>query len=81
MKNGTRYRLSSHTNANSTLKQLMYDLELFIYKLSVSSNKPITFFNEWKCLVINKFKIALKINLSRIVSYNKGQLFKIIKSL
>ena len=59
----------------------MYDLGLFIYKLFVSYNKPLAFFNQWKCLVINKFKIALKNNSSHIVSFNKNQLFKNIKSL
>ena len=75
MKNGMKYRLPSHTNANSILKQLTYDLDLFIYKISVSYNKPIEFFNQWKCLVIDKFKIALKNNSSHIVSFNKNQLF------
>ena len=81
MKNGTKYRLPSHSNANSILKQLTYDLDLFIYKISVSYNKPIEFFNQWKCLVIDKFKIALKNNSSHIVSFNKNHLFKNIKSL
>ena len=72
MKNGTKYRLSSHTNANSILKKLIYDLDLFIYKLSTSYNKPIAFFNQWKCLVINEFKISLKNNSSHIVSFNKN---------
>ena len=47
---------------NSMLKQLINDLELFAYKLSVSYNKPIVFPNQWKCLVTNKFQNTLKNN-------------------
>ena len=81
MKNGTKNILFSDTDANSVLKQLTYDLDLFIYWLSVSYNKSIAFLSQWKCLVINKLKIALKNNSSHIVSFNKSQLFKNIKSL
>ena len=61
MKNGFKYRLPLHTNANSVVKQLTCDLDLFIYKISTSYKKPTEFFNQWKYLVINKFKIAQKI--------------------
>ena len=32
MKYGTNFRLPSHTNVNSIVKQLTHGLELFIYK-------------------------------------------------
>ena len=45
MKFGTKFRFSSHNKVTSTVKQLTYDLDLFIYKVAVSFNKPIAYFN------------------------------------
>ena len=41
----------------------------------------MAFFNQWKYLFIKKFEIALENNSSYIVSFNKNQLFKNVKSL
>ena len=54
---------------------------MFLYKLSVSYNKSIEFLSRWKCLVINKLKIALKNNVFHVVSLNKDHIFKNTKSL
>ena len=43
--------------------------------------KPISFFSQMTCLVLNKFEIAIKKNLSHILSRIKDELFKNIKSL
>ena len=43
MENGIKLRLLSHSNANLIVKQLIYDLDFFIYKLYVSYNKPLAF--------------------------------------
>ena len=61
MKNCTKYRLPSNTNTNSILKQLACDLDLFIYKLSVSYNKPIAFLNQ------STYETAIKIKFSSMI--------------
>lgn len=61
---------------NSTVKQFRYNIDLFIYKISVSYNKTVEYFNEWKILVIEQVTIALKINISDLVSINRKHLFQ-----
>ena len=64
MKNDIKYRLPSDISVNSIMKELTYDLDLFIYKISVSYNKHVAFLIQWKCMVINKFLIVFTNNLS-----------------
>ena len=52
-----------------------------MYKIGVSFNKPVAYFNLWKCLVINKFQPELQNNLSSIISYDKFKLNKSVKIL
>ena len=78
MKFSTKFRLPSHNKIPFIIKQLTYDLDLFIYKVAVSFNKPVAYFNQWKCLVIKKFQSELKNNLFSILSYNKFKLHKSI---
>ena len=61
MKFGTNFRLPSLSKLNSVVKQIAYDLDLFTYKVAVSYNKPIMYFNKRKCLVKKNFSLNLKI--------------------
>ena len=79
MKYGTRTPFT--TNINNILKQFTYDTDLHIYKISLSYNKPIAYFNQWKFLVLNELLNKLKQKSSSIVSYSKVNLFKHIKIL
>ena len=45
MKCGTKFRTPSCTNINAILKQFTYDLDLYIYQISSSYNKPRAYFN------------------------------------
>ena len=74
VKFGTKFRLPSHNKVTSNVKQLTYDLDLFTRKVAVSFNKPIAYFNQWKCLVLNKFQSKLQNNLSSTISYEKRKL-------
>ena len=74
MKFGTKFRLPSHNKVTSIVKQFTYVLDLFIYKVVVSFNKPAAYFNEWKYLVINKFQSESQNNLSSIILYSKFKL-------
>ena len=72
---------SSLSRLRSNPEQFTYDIDLFIYKISISYNKPIAYFNQWKCLALKEFLKKLKQNTSSILSYNKANLFKRIKIL
>ena len=81
MKFSTKFRLSSQYKVTSFVKQLIWDLNLFINKVAFSFNKPVAYFNQLKCLVINKFQSDLLNNLSYIVSFDEFRLNKSIKNL
>ena len=61
------------------LKKITYDLDFFIYKISSSYYKLITYFNQWKSVVLKK-KILheLKQISSSIASFNKTNLLKYV---
>ena len=71
MKISAKFRLPSHNKETFIDKQLTYDLDLFMHKVSASFNKPFEYFNQCKCLVINKFQSELQNNSSSIVSCDK----------
>ena len=39
----------SSTHINDVLKQLTYDIDLYIQKESSYYNKPVVYFNQWRC--------------------------------
>ena len=63
----TKFRLPSCLSVTEIIQQLTYDLDLFIYKISVHYNKPIKFFKQWKCLMLNRLKLELKNAFSFLV--------------
>lgn len=78
---GTKFRLPSKSTYKQIIAQFTYDIDLFIYKISVSYNKPIAFFDEWKHLVIMKLHSYLQLHASNIVSYNHKLLLQQISKL
>ena len=82
MKYGIKYRTLSCTNINAILKQFTYDLDLHIYKIS-SYNKPIAYFNQWRCLIIKELLKELKRNLLllyRVIKLTFLNIFKFFKN-
>ena len=65
------FRLPSDSKAIYIVKELTYYLDLLIYIVAVYINKSVAYFNQWKCLVINKFQSEFQNNLSSIVSYDQ----------
>ena len=76
-----KFRIPSRTTINNILQKFTYDIDSFIYKISISYNKPIAYFNQCKCLVLQEFLKELKQKTSSIIYYNKTNLFKHIKIL
>ena len=73
---GTKFRLPTCLSVKQIMQQFTYDLDLFIYKLLVHYNKPLKYFKQWKCLILNCLKLELKNASSLLVSCNKSLLFK-----
>lgn len=42
---GIKYKLPSKFNINYIIKQFKYDIGIFIYKIAISYNKLIEYFN------------------------------------
>ena len=45
MKFCAKFRLPSHNQVSSVVKRITYDLDLYAYKVTVSFNKPVAYFN------------------------------------
>ena len=54
-----KYRIPSKYNLKDIFTQLNLHLDLLIYKPDVDYNKPVEYFNEWKCNVITKINLEL----------------------
>ena len=72
MKFDNKFKTPSGTHINDMLKQLTYDIDLYIQKVSSYYDKPVAYFKQWRCLVLKESKQKS----SSIVSYNEAKLFK-----
>ena len=81
MKYDTEFRPLSSTSINDLIEKLTYDLDLYMYKIPSSYNKPVAYFYQWKCLVLKISLHELKQNSFSIVSNNKANFFRHIKQL
>ena len=56
---GIKFRLSSCLSVKQTLQQNTCGIDWFIYKLVIYYNESIEFFEQWKCLILNRIKVQL----------------------